>query len=81
MRNDVVNDCCCYKPAVCHALHTQRILTEVCLAYPLPLTAVATLSGGWSVRVQGLVLVTVAIVCKVRTAGVLARFQCLPRHR
>ncbi len=45
MRNDVVNDCCCYKPSVRFALHAQRILMEICLAYPLPLTAVATLGA------------------------------------
>lgn len=73
MRNDVVNNGCRHKPAVCHALHAQRILAEVCLAYPLPLTAVSTLGGGWAVGVEGLVLVTIAVVCKVRTARVTAR--------
>ena len=73
MGNDMVNDCCFYKPAVCHALHAQRILSEIRLAYPLPLTAVATFGGGWSVGVQGLVQVTIAVICKVRTAGMAAR--------
>ncbi len=72
MGNDMVNDCCSYKPAVCHALHAQWILAEICLAYPLPLTAVATLGGGWSVRVQGLVLFTVLFFCKARTTWMTA---------
>ena len=73
MGNDVVNDCCCYKPSVCFALHAQWILSEIRLAYPLPLTAVATLGGGRSVGVEELVQVTIAVICKVRTAGMAAR--------
>ena len=62
MGNDMVNDCCRYKPSVRFALHAQRILSEIRLAYPLPLTAVATLSSGGSVGVEELVLVTVSAV-------------------
>lgn len=56
----MVDNCCRHKPAVCHALHTQWILAEIRLAYPLPFTAVTTLCSRWSVGMEGLVLVTVA---------------------
>ena len=62
MGNDMVNNCCRHEPAVSHTLHTQRILSEIRFAYPLPLAAVATLGGGWSIGVEGLVLVTVSAV-------------------
>ena len=54
---------------------------EVRLAEPLPLAAVATLGGRRSVWVQGLVFVAVRTLGQSRTAGMLARFQCLPRHK
>ena len=81
VRNDMVNDCCGHILALRQTLHAQRVLPQVRLADTLPLAAVATLGGGRSVRVQGLVFVAVRTLGQSRTAGVLARFQRLPRHR
>ena len=71
----------CREPPLCFAPHTQGMLAEVRLAEFLPLAAVAMLSGRRSVWVQGLMLCTVQAVCQIGTAGVLAWFQCLPRHK
>ena len=81
VRNDVVNDRCGHELAPCQTLHAQRMLPQVRLADTLPLAAVATLSGRRSVRVQGLVFVAVRTLGQSRTAGMLTRFQCFPRHR
>ena len=81
MRNDMVDHGRCREPSMCFAPHTQRMLPQVRLAEPLPLAAVATLGGRRSVWVQGLVFVAVRTLGQSRTAGMLARFQCLPRHR
>ena len=81
VRNDMVDYSCCCEPSPCHTLHAQRMLPQVRLAEPLPLAAVATLGGRRSVWVQGLVFVAVRTLGQSRTAGMLARFQCLPRHR
>ena len=43
--NYVVNHRCRNVSSLCHTLHTQRVLTEISLAYSLPLAAVATLGG------------------------------------
>lgn len=77
----MVNDRCGHELALRQTLHAQRMLPQVRLADTLPLAAVATLGGGRSARVQRLVFVTVRTIGQSRTAGVLARFQCLPRHR
>ena len=81
MRNDMVDHGRCREPSMCFAPHTQRMLPQVRLAEPLPLAAVTTLGGRRSVWVQGLVFVAVRTLGQSRTAGMLARFQCLPRHR
>ena len=81
VRNDVVNDRCGHILSLRQTLHTQRMLPQVRLADTLPLAAVSTLGGRRSVRVQGLMFVAVRTLGQSRTAGVLARFQCLPRHR
>ena len=81
VRNDMVDYSCCCEPSPCHTLHAQRMLPQVRLAEPLPLAAVTTLGGRRSVWVQGLVFVAVRTLGQSRTAGMLARFQCLPRHR
>ena len=81
MRNDMVDHGRCREPSLCFATHTQRMLPQVRLADTLPLAAVTTLGGRRSVRVQGLMLCTVQTVCQIGTAGMLAWFQCLPRHR
>ena len=70
----------CREPSLCFAPHTQGMPAEVRLAEPLPLAAVATLGGRRPVWVQGLVFVAVRTLGQFRTAGMLARFQCLPRH-
>ena len=59
MRNYVVNHRCRNVSSFRHTLHTQRMLTEISLAYSLPLAAVATLGGGRAIRVQRLVFVAV----------------------
>ena len=56
------------------------MLSQVRLAQPLPLAAVATLGGRRSVWVQGLMLRTIQTVCQIGTAGMLAGFQCFLRH-
>ena len=81
MRNDVVNDRCGHELALHQTLHAQRMLPQVRLADTLPLAAVATLGGRWSVWMQGLMLCTIQTVCQVGTAGMLTWFQCLPRHK
>ena len=81
VRNDMVDHGRCREPSLCFAPHTQRMPAEVCLADTLPLAAVATLGGRWSVGMQGLMLCTIQTVCQVGTAGMLTWFQCLPRHR
>ena len=81
VRNDMVDHGRCREPSLCFAPHTQRMPAEVRLAQSLPLAAVATLGGRRSVWVQGLVFVAVRTLGQSRTAGMLARFQCLPRHR
>ena len=81
VRNDMVNHGRCREPSLCLATHTQRMPAEVRLAESLPPAAVSTLSGRRSVWVQGLMLCTVQTVCQIGTAGVLAWFQCLPRHK
>ena len=81
VRNDMVDHGRCREPSLCLAPHTQRMLPQVRLAEPLPLAAVATLSGRRSVWVQGLMLCTIQTVCQIGTAGVLTWFQCLPRHK
>ena len=80
MRNDMVDHGRCREPSLCFAPHTQGMSAEVCLAEPLPFAAVATLGGRQSVWVQGLVFIAVRILGQSWTAGMLARFQCLPRH-
>lgn len=62
MGNDVIDNSSRHKPSVRFTLHTQRILIEIRLAYPLPLTTVATLGGGGAVGMEGLVFITVACV-------------------
>ena len=79
--NNMVDHGRCREPSMCFAPHTQRMLPQVRLAEPLPLAAVATLGGRRSVWVQGLMLCTVQTVCQIGTAGMLAWFQCLPRHK
>ena len=81
MRNDMVNDHCGHELTLCQTLHAQRMLPQVRLGTRLLLAAVATLGGRRTLRVQGLVFVAVRTLGQSRTAGVLARFQCLPRHR
>ena len=81
MWNDVIDHCCCDKSTLGKTLHAQRVFAEVRLADALPLAAVATLGGRWSVWVQGLMLCTVQTVCQIGTAGMLAWFQCLPWHK
>ena len=81
VRNDMVDHGRCREPSLCFAPHTQRMPAEVRLAQSLPLAAVATLGGRRSVWVQGLMLCTVQAVCQIGTAGMLAWFQCLPRHK
>ena len=81
VRNDMVDHGRCREPSLCFAPHTQRMPAEVRLAQSLPLAAVATLGGRRSVWVQGLVFVAGRTLGQSRTAGMLARFQCLPRHR
>ena len=81
VRNDMVDHGRRREPSLCFATHTQRMPAEVHLAEPLPPAAIATLSGRRSVWVQGLMLCTVQTVCQIGTAGVLAWFQCLPRHK
>ena len=54
---------------------------EVRFAEPLPLAAVATLSGRRSVWVQRLMLCTVQAVCQIGTAGVLAGLLTFLRHK
>ena len=81
MRNDMVDHGRCRESSLCFATHTQGMLAEIRLAEPLPLAAVATLGGRRSVWVQGLVFVAVRTLGQSRTAGMLARFQCLPRHK
>ena len=44
----------CREPSLCFALHAQRMPAEVGFAEPLPLAAVATLSGRRSVWVQSM---------------------------
>ena len=56
------------------------MLPQVRLAEPLPLAAVATLSGRRSVRVKKLVLLAVLALGQIRTAGVTAWAFTLPRH-
>ena len=80
MRNDMVNHGRCREPSMCFAPHTQRMLPQVRLAEPLPLAAVATLSGRRSVRVKKLVLLAVLALGQIRTAGVTAWAFTLPRH-
>ena len=81
VRNDMVDHGRCREPSLCLATHTQGMPAEVRLAEPLPPAAVATLGGRRSVWVQGLMLCTVQTVCQIGTAGMLAWFQCLPRHK
>lgn len=81
VRNDMVDHGRCREPSLCLATHTQGMPAEVRLAEPLPPAAVATLGGRRSVWVQGLMLCTVQAVCQIGTAGMLAWFQCLPRHK
>ena len=81
MRNDMVDHSCCCESSLCFATHTQGIPAEIRLAEPLPPAAVSTLGGRRSVWVQGLMLRTIQTVCQIGTAGVLAWFQCLPRHK
>ena len=71
----------CRESSLCFAPHTQRMPAEVRFAEPLPPAAVATLGGRRSVWVQELMLRTIQTVCQVGTAGMLAWFQCLPRHK
>ena len=71
----------CRESSLCFAPHTQRMPAEVRFAEPLPLASVATLGGRRSVWVQELMLRTTQTVCQVGTAGMLAWFQCLPRHK
>ena len=71
----------CREPSLCFAPHTQRMPAEVRLAQSLPLAAVATLSGRRSVWMQWLMLCTIQTVCQIGTTGMLAGFQCLPRHK
>ena len=56
------------------------MLPQVRLAEPLPLAAVSTLSGRWSVGVKRLVLLAVLVLGQIRTAGVTAWAFTLPRH-
>ena len=81
VRNDMVDHGRCREPSQCLATHTQGIPAEIRLAEPLPPAAVSTLGGRRSVWVQGLMLRTIQTVCQIGTAGVLAWFQCLPRHK
>ena len=57
------------------------MLSQVRLAETLPFTTVATLGGRRTVWVQVLVFVAVRTLGQFRTAGMLAGFQCLPRHK
>ena len=77
----MVDHSCCREPSLCFATHTQGMPAEVRFAEPLPPAAVATLGGRRSVWVQGLMHRTVQAVCQIGTAGMLAWFQCLPRHK
>ena len=81
VRNDMIDHGRCRESSLCFAPHTQRMPAEVRLAQPLPLASVATLGGRRSVWVQELMLRTIQTVCQVGTAGMLAWFQCLPRHK
>ena len=81
VRNDMIDNSCRHILSLRQTLHAQRMLPQVRFADTLPLAAVATLGGRRSVRVQGLVFVAVRTIGQPRTAGMLARFQCLPRHR
>ena len=56
------------------------MLSQVRIAQPLPLAAVATLGSRRTVWVQGLVFVAVRTLGQFRTAGMLAGFQCFLRH-
>ena len=80
MGNDVVNHGCCDKSTLGKTLHAQRVFAEVRLADALPLAAVATLGGRWSVGMQWLVLLAVLTLSQIRTAGVTAWAFTLPRH-
>ena len=80
VRNDMVDHGRCREPSLCFATHTQRMPAEVCLAEPLPLAAVATLSGRRSVGVKRLVLLAVLVLGQIRTVGVTAWAFTLPRH-
>ena len=71
----------CREPSLCLATHTQGMPAEVRLAESLPPAAVSTLGGRRSVWMQELMLRTIHTVCQVGTAGMLAWFQCLPRHK
>ena len=71
----------CRESSLCFAPHTQGMPAEVRFAEPLPPASVATLGGRRSVWVQELMLRTIQTVCQVGTAGMLAWFQCLPRHK
>ena len=71
----------CREPSLCFAPHTQRMPVEIRFAESLPPAAVSTLGGRRSVWVQGLVFVAVRTLGQFRTAGMLAWFQCLPRHK
>ena len=55
--------------ALCLTLHTQRVLSQVCLADSLPLASIATFGGRRSVRVQGFVLFAITIICQVWASG------------
>ena len=81
VRNDMVDHGRCREPSLCLATHTQGMPAEVRLAEPLPPASVATLGGRRSVWVQELMLRTIQTVCQVGTAGMLAWFQCPPRHK
>lgn len=81
VRNDMVDHGRCREPSLCFAPHTQRMPAEVRLAQSLPLAAVATLGSRQSVWMQGLMLCTIQTVCQIGTTGMLAGFQCLPRHK
>ena len=80
MWNDVIDHCCCDKSTLGKTLHAQRVFAEVRLADALPLAAVATLGGRWSVGMQWLVLLAVLTLSQIRTAGVTAWAFTLPRH-
>ena len=80
VRNDMVDHGRCREPSLCFALHAQRMPAEVGFAEPLPLAAVATLSGRRSVGVKRLVLLAVLVLGQIRTVGVTAWAFTLPRH-